>query len=384
MNRTFRVKANSNSVKHIKYSSENNSFFDKKVSYIIDSLDDAHRLSKRSFLQRVFEATFKLIPEAEKGSFYELNGEKYEPIFSMNYDFELLKKLSFNRNEAFIDFECSDTASIDAYQVYISKRDDSKFTEDAINTFKELGTYSDFYSLYAPIKVNDVNLGLICLENFSGSGFKSFSKKILKFYAQLISNFYTQKLLQEHEKEKYNEIVASLVSAIEVKDIYTEGHAQRVMEYSKSIAAIMGLSEESIQNIEIAGLLHDVGKIGIPTEILTKPGKLTEEEYEKVKLHPLYSKKILENISGFTTVVDYAYYHHERFDGLGYPEGLSGMQIPIEAQIIQVADSYDAMTSKRSYRDALDKSTALKILEEESGKQFNPDIVKAALQLFAE
>ncbi len=384
MKETIRFMSDCKNTGQIKYSSENNSFFDKKVSYIIDSLDDAHRLSKRSFLQRVFEATFKLIPEAEKGSFYELNEKKYEPIFSMNYDFELLKKLSFNMNEAFIDYECYDTASIDAYQVYILKRDDSKFSEDVIETFKALGTYSDFYSLYAPIKVSGVNLGMICLENFSGSGFKSFSKKILKFYAQLISNFYTQKLLQEREKEKYNEIVASLVSAIEVKDIYTEGHAQRVMEYSVSIATIMGLSEESLQNIGIAGLLHDVGKIGIATEILTKPGKLTEDEYEKVKLHPLYSKKILANISGFSNVVDYAYYHHERFDGLGYPEGINGGQIPIEAQIIQVADSYDAMTSKRSYRDALEKTEALKILEEESGKQFNPNIVKAALQLFTE
>lgn len=381
--KTYRVMNSINNIKRIKYSSENNSFFDKKVSYIIDSLDDAHKLSKRSFLQRVFEATFKLIPEAEKGSFYELNDDKYIPIFSMNYDFELLKKLSFNKDEAFIDFECYDTSSIDAYQIYISKRDDSQFSEDVIKTFKELGTYSDFSSLYAPIKVNGVNLGLICLENFSGLGFKSFSKKILKFYAKLISNFYTQKILQEHEAEKYNEIVASLVSAIEVKDIYTEGHAQRVRDYSVSIASILKLSEESIQNISFAGLLHDVGKIGISTEILTKAGKLTEEEYEKVKLHPIYSKKILENISGFSNVVAYAYYHHERYDGLGYPEGINGKQIPIEAQIIQLADSYDAMTSKRSYRDALDKTEALKIIENESGKQFNPDIVKAALQLFA-
>lgn len=133
MQKTYRFMKDTNNIRRIKYRSENNSFFDEKVSYIIDSLDDAHKLSQRSFLQRVFEATFKLIPEAEKGSFYELNDDKYTPIFSMNYDFELLKKLSFNKDDAFIDFECDDTSSIDAYQVYISKCDDSKFSKEIKN-----------------------------------------------------------------------------------------------------------------------------------------------------------------------------------------------------------------------------------------------------------
>lgn len=371
--------------KRMKYVSEHNSFFDKKVSYIIDSLDDAaHKLSKRDFLHRVFEATFKLIPEAQKGSFYELNGELYIPIFSKNYDLELLQRLSFSKDEAFIDFECRNSSDINAYEIYISKRDDSKFSEEVVQTFKDLGTYGNFHSLYAPIKVNGVNLGLICLENFDGQGYKSFSRKILKFYAQLISNFYTQKLLREHETQKYNEIVAALISAIEVKDIYTQGHAERVKEYSVSLAEELKLSEESIQSIAIAGLLHDVGKIGVATEILTKAGKLTAGEYDMVKMHPIYSRKILENISGFSDIVDYAYYHHERYDGLGYPEGLKEDEIPFEAQIIQLADSYDAMTSKRSYRDALDKSTALKIIEDESGKQFHPIVVQAALKIFTE
>lgn len=369
--------------KRLNQSCDQNNFFNNKVSYIIDSLDDVHKLSKRGFLQRVFEAAFKLIPEAEKGSFYELNDDKYIPIFSNNYDLELLKKLSFSKDEAFIDFECSNASSIDAFQVYISKRDDSKFTEDVIKVFKELGTYSNFTSLYAPIKVKGVDLGLICLENFNGTGFTHLSKKILKFYAQLISNFYAQKILQENEEKRHHEIVAALVSAIEIKDMYTEGHAQRVREYSVALAIELNLSEESIHNIGTAGILHDVGKIGIPTEILTKPGKLTKEEYEIIKMHPTYSKKILENISGFSNVVDYAYYHHERYDGLGYPEGLSGDRIPFEAQIIQLADSYDAMTSKRSYREALDNTEALKIIEKESGKQFNPEIAKAALLLFS-
>ncbi len=370
--------------KRMKYVSEHNSFFDKKVSYIIDSLDDAHRLSKRDFLHRVFEAAFNLIPEAQKGSFYELNEELYIPIFAKNYDLELLQRLSFSKDEAFIDFECYNSSDINANEIYISKRDDSKFSEAVVQTFKELGTYENFYSLYAPIKVNGVNVGLICLENFDGQGYKTFSRKILKFYAQLISNFYTQKLLREHETQKYNEIVAALISAIEVKDIYTEGHAQRVKEYSVSLAEALNLPEEAVQSIAVAGLLHDVGKIGVATEILTKAGRLTAAEYDMVKMHPIYSRKILENISGFSDIVDFAYYHHERYDGLGYPEGLKEDEIPFEAQIIQLADSYDAMTSKRSYRDALDRAAALRIIEEESGKQFHPEIVKAALRLFSE
>lgn len=348
---------------------------------IFDSFVNIHNMSKEDFLKKVFVSAFKLIPEAEKGSFYELSDDKYIPVFTKGYDFKTLKKLIFNRTDAFIDYKCLDVSTIDAHQIYIKKRDDTKFSKEMIEIFKKLGTYSNFTSLYAPVQVEGVNVGLISLDIFNGTDFSKNSKKILKFYAQIISNFYSQKVFHDKETKIYDDIVSALVSAIEVKDKYTEGHAQRVRKYSCDIAIELGISQ--LKDISTAALLHDIGKIGISTEILNKPCKLTEDEYNIIKLHPIYTKTILEKISDFATIANIAYSHHENYDGTGYPQGLKGDQIPFESQIIQVADAYDAMTSERAYRKALSKNEALEILEEYMGKQFNPEITKVAIKLFA-
>jgi HD-GYP domain-containing protein (c-di-GMP phosphodiesterase class II) len=354
-----------------------------KIILTVDSFVNMHTMSKSDFLKKIFDGAFKLIPEAEKGSFYELVGEEYIPIFSNGYDFQTLQKLVFNRKDVFADYQCSDIASIDAYEIYVEQRDDTKFTEETINIFKELGTYSNFTSLYAPIQVEGVNVGIICVDCFNKTGFSKTSKKILKFYAQIISNFYSQKVFQERETKMYDDIVTALVSAIEVKDKYTEGHAQRVREYSCAIAKKLQLSKAQVSDISTAALLHDIGKIGISTEILNKPGKLTEDEFTIIKLHPIYTKKILEKISGFFNIANFAYSHHENYDGTGYPQGLKGDEIPFESQIIQVADAYDAMTSERAYRKALSANVALEIIKKEMGTQFNPEIAKVAIELFS-
>jgi hypothetical protein len=354
-----------------------------KIVITVDSFVNMHSMSKNDFLNKIFEGAFKLIPEAEKGSFFELVGEQYIPIFCNGYDFEILKKLIFNRKDAFADYQCDDITSIEAYEMYVGKRDHTKFTEETINIFKELGTYSNFTSLYAPIQVEGVNVGIICVECFNKTGFSKTSKKILKFYAQIISNFYSQKVFQEKETKMYDGIVTALVSAIEVKDKYTEGHAQRVREYSYAIAKKLKLSKAQVSDIGTAALLHDIGKIGISTEILNKPGKLTEEEFAIIKLHPIYTKTILEKISGFVIIANFAYSHHENYNGTGYPQGLKGDEIPFESQIIQVADAYDAMTSERAYRKALSSKEALEIIKKEIGRQFNPEIAKVAIELFS-
>ena len=354
-----------------------------KIMDIVDSFVNMHNMSKNDFLEKVFIGAFKLIPEAEKGSFYELSGDKYIPIFANGYDFKFLGKLVFDRSDAFIDYECSDVSGIDAYQIYIKKRDDTKFTKEVIEAFKKLGTYSNFTSLYAPVQVEGVNIGLVSLECFNKTDFSKNSKKVLKFYAQIISNFYSQKVFHDKETKMYDDIVTALVSAIEVKDKYTEGHAQRVREYSCAMAIELKLSKAQIKDISTAALLHDIGKIGVSTEILNKPGKLTEDEYNIIKLHPIYTKTILEKISGFASIANFAYSHHENYDGTGYPQGLSGDKIPFESQIIQVADAYDAMTSERAYRKALSSYEALRIIEKEMGNQFNPKIAKIAIRLFS-
>nr|WP_279288967.1 HD domain-containing phosphohydrolase [Anaerosolibacter carboniphilus] len=214
--------------------------------------------------------------------------------------------------------------------------------------------------------------------------FSETSRLVLKIFAQLISNFYSLKVHQERENKRYKEIINALVSAIEVKDVYTEGHAKRVSDISLKLAKAMNIPANRLKIIETAAILHDIGKIGTPTEILNKKSNLTKDEYEIVKRHPLDAKKILGKIEGFEEIVNLTYMHHEHYDGSGYPEGLSGDEIPIEAQIIQAADAFDAMTSKRAYRDAMSIETVMNIFREERGKQFNPAVTDTMLRLFTE
>ncbi len=168
------------------------------------------------------------------------------------------------------------------------------------------------------------------------------------------------------------QIVMALAGAIDAKDTYTNGHSSRVAEYSRTIAGLAGFTREAQDEIYMIGLLHDVGKIGIPDAIINKPSKLTDKEFEIIKSHPILGAKILERIPEFPKLLTGARYHHERYDGRGYPDGLSGSDIPVEARIIAVADSYDAMSSRRSYRDVLPQEQIRAEIEEGKGTQFDP------------
>ena len=173
--------------------------------------------------------------------------------------------------------------------------------------------------------------------------------------------------------------IKALAQALEAKDRYTQGHSARVAEESVRIARYLSLSEDEIQNIWIAGFLHDIGKIGIQESVLNKPGRLDPEEWELVKQHPVFAARILEPIEELSDVIEMVRHHHEHFDGTGYPSGIAGADIPLGARILSVADAYDALTSERPYRDAVPEEEALKVFEEASGTQFDPVIASAFL-----
>lgn len=179
-------------------------------------------------------------------------------------------------------------------------------------------------------------------------------------------------------------ILRALAYTIDAKDRYTSGHSQRVADYSLALARRMGKSEEEQKTIYFAGLLHDVGKIRVPEEVINKPGKLTEEEFDQIKIHPISGYHILKDIYEDVRIAYGAKYHHERYDGNGYPNGLSGENIPEIARIICVADSYDAMASNRSYRNALPQEVVRREIEMGKGKQFDARIADVMLQLMAE
>lgn len=172
------------------------------------------------------------------------------------------------------------------------------------------------------------------------------------------------------------ECIRSIIVSLEEKDSYTYGHSIRLAEYAVMLAAEMGLSEEEIREAELSALLHDVGKIGIPDSVLLKPARLTRAEFEIMKTHPVRSARIVEKISSLHHLLPGIKHHHERWDGHGYPDGLKGEEIPLYARLILVVDTFDAMTSTRPYRLALDKEVAIAELQRCAGTQFDAELVE--------
>ena len=178
-----------------------------------------------------------------------------------------------------------------------------------------------------------------------------------------------------------NETILSIANAVEARDKRTGRHSFRVAVYSMLIAAELGCDEEEIENIRQIGLLHDIGKIGVPDSILNKPSKLTKKEFEIMKTHVDIGGEILKDFTTIKNVADGAKYHHERFDGSGYNCGLKGTEIPLTARIIGIADAFDAMTSNRVYRPAMSMDSVISELKNGRGTQFDPELVDILLEL---
>lgn len=164
----------------------------------------------------------------------------------------------------------------------------------------------------------------------------------------------------------------ALINVMELGHNYTSSHSRQVAGYAALLAGELGMPEKERQRVYLAGLLHDIGKLGIPASILRKPGKLTATEWEEIKKHPVYSHEILSAIPGMYAISIMALHHHERYDGNGYPEGISGEAIPLGARILAIADSYDAMTSDRVYRPGMSRREALEECRRCAGTQFDP------------
>lgn len=198
------------------------------------------------------------------------------------------------------------------------------------------------------------------------------------FVGYLVTRF-NQRNYKERQKNDVKIILQSMntfISFIDAKDPYTRGHSKRVAMYAAEISKRMGLSDDEVQNIYYAGLLHDAGKISVPDAVLNKPGKLSDDERKEIQNHTVAGGKMLKQLTSLRGVRETALYHHERYDGKGYPEGLNGDAIPLYARIVGVADSYDAMSSNRVYRRHLTKDEIMDEMQKGAGSQFDPDIVK--------
>ena len=191
----------------------------------------------------------------------------------------------------------------------------------------------------------------------------------------------SKSLILKDLKELFYKTIKSIASALDAKDPYTHGHSMRVTLYSIILAKELNTPEDQLELIETAGLLHDIGKIAIPESILCKAGKLTDDEFKIMKTHPINSEKLLSSIKKLHDICPGVKYHHEKWNGKGYPEGLAGENIPFAARVIAIADTYDAMTSTRSYRKALSHEIAIEEIEKCAGTQFDPNLAKKFIEI---
>jgi len=239
--------------------------------------------------------------------------------------------------------------------------------------------------LSAPLKVRDQVLGSVNAYSYKRNfRYSEGQAKLLIILASRAAQAIENARLFENLQRTFRETIQGLVGTLEAKDLYTSGHSRRVTELAVMIGKTLGLSAAELEKLEWAGLLHDIGKIGIRLEALNKPEKITKAEHEMFKDHTIMGRQILESIHFLREIVPLVYHHHEWFDGSGYPEGIKGVKIPLGARILSVADSYDAMTSDRPYRKAMSRPSAIKELKKFSGTQFDPQVVEVFIKALDE
>lgn len=235
----------------------------------------------------------------------------------------------------------------------------------------------------APLRIKDHVIGVINVSSEKPENYTAEDLKILSALTLQAAAAIENARLYETLKETFLTAVYTLAETIEKRDPYTGGHTKRVMEYSISIGNALGLPEIEMDRLKLAAVLHDVGKIGVRDNILLKNGKLNDEEFEEIKRHTIYGEQVLKYIKNFKDIIPGVKFHHERYDGKGYPEGLIGEEIDIIARVIAVGDTFDAMTTDRPYRKGFSREIACAEIINNAGSQFDPEVVRAFLEAIA-
>jgi HD-GYP domain-containing protein (c-di-GMP phosphodiesterase class II) len=235
--------------------------------------------------------------------------------------------------------------------------------------------------LAVPLQRGEEVLGVLFALDKEAGDFDSVDSKLLTSIANESAIYLENAVLFEDAHGLMMGLMHSLTSAVDAKDAYTCGHSERVAMVSKMLAQEVGLTEHEVDRIYMAGLLHDVGKIGVPESVLQKPGRLTVEEFEQMKRHPVIGAHILQDVKQIKDIIPGVLHHHERFDGKGYPSGLAGRDIPLMGRLICLADCFDAMTTTRTYRQAMPLEAALADIRRCAGTQFDPSLTESFLNI---
>jgi len=337
-----------------------------EANEIISTEHDLHKV-----FERIVEQLIKLVP-ASNAVIMLLDPKsgklksKYEYSSSENADIQLATtviKRSFIDGEAVLVYDASADSRFDEAQSIV------------------MGNIASI--MCCPMTFNQQHLGVLYLDTRgTANAFKETDMELLVGLARPASVAIKNAQYHDELESDFQTTLRLLANAIEMRDHYTLGHTFRVTKYSVAIARELGWSEEKLKEVEMGGILHDVGKIAVPDAILGKADKLTDEEYAMIKIHPQRGAAMMKDCKKLEPLIPYCLYHHEQFDGSGYPHGLAGDLIPIEGRVVAVGDTFDAITSNRPYRDGRSAEVGLDIILKCRGTQFDPECADAFVRAF--
>jgi len=323
-------------------------------------------------LSSAFNSAVKIL-NAETGSLmlFDSEGEVLTIKKSYGLNEEIIRKTKVKKGETIVG-----SVAQSGEPLIIHGRAD-------ISSIKGRKKYEKVNSICVPLKTRKGVIGVVNLNRKEDANpFTEDNLKLLFTMANDAASAIENATLYQNLHESYLSIIRALVSALELKDSYTSGHSESVSRYAVALAKGLKLSPQEIDSIEVAAILHDVGKIGVQESILNKPEKLDDEEWKEVRRHPEFSYKILKEVNFPWKIKPLIYAHHERYNGKGYPAGLKGEKIPLGARILAVADTFfAAMTSDRAYRKGLSKEVAIEELKRVAGTQLDPELVKVFVEM---
>jgi len=343
----------------------------ESILTVTSQISQAAKENPEKFLDSILKILIKLIPSADYGSISLFEGDKWRFISAIGHDIEKLQQIDLKTED---HFNFNKTVIVD--QIVDQDKSNIMSHEKALQI--EDATKPIAYSMIAGLTIGDKKMGSMVLDIDKNSNrtFNSDDLKLMNAFSNVASAFLAMQQYMIWQGKFQKELILSMIQILELHDPYTKGHSENVANISAALAEKMGYTKEGIQKIYWAGLVHDIGKILIPNSLLCKPGKLSGEEFAELKKHPEYGAKVLESSQELKEIVTIVRYHHERWDGSGYPKGLSGTRIPEESRILAVADAFDAITSDRPYRGSLSWEYAINEIKTYAGKQFDPQIAK--------
>ncbi|MBM4128840.1 MAG: HD domain-containing protein [Nitrospira sp.] len=336
-------------------------------SLIISTLDT------REIRKRAIEAATRLM-DAEAGSLLLIDQETGELFFevALGEKGDKLKEIRLKKGEGIAGWVSAHKTPLIVHDV----QSDPRFYKQA----DEKTTFLTKNMICVPVQTKDKVLGVLEAINKKNGYFNEEDLNVLNALANQVAIAVENANLYQELKDAFYGTAMALADTIEKRDPYTGGHIKRVTNYSAAIGRAMGLSKRELEDIKLAAILHDIGKIGVRDEILLKKGKLSTEDMGKMSRHSEYGAEILSHVKQLRAIVPGVRSHHERFDGNGYPHNLRGNEIPLIAKIIAVADTFDAMTTDRPYRKAMSFERALEELKNKVGTQFDKEAVEAFIK----